>query len=78
MCGIFVKRMCSVGIMADNVFHEEDKFNSPYLKLYDHSLRYIVTSVISPSGFFFLIYIDSEDHSGSLKVSRHFWDLTSE
>lgn len=31
MLGIFVKRMCSVGIMADNVFHEEDKFKSPYL-----------------------------------------------
>lgn len=45
--GIFVKRMCRVGIMADNVFHEKDNFKFPYLQLQDHSLRYIVPSVVS-------------------------------
>lgn len=61
MLGMSVERMRREGIMADNVSHEEGKFKPPYLKLYDHSLRYIVIAIFSRNGFFFLIHIDSED-----------------
>lgn len=52
MLGIFAERMCRVGVMVDNVFHEKGKFETSYLKLYSHgiSFLFILTLKIAKAG----------------------------
>ena len=41
MLGMFAERMCRVGIMVDNVFHEKGKIKTSYLKLYNHGFSFL-------------------------------------
>ena len=43
MLGMFAERMCRVGIMVDNVFHEKGKIKTSYLKLYNHGFSFLFT-----------------------------------